>query len=197
MNSVRAYSTRIPRPRLPQRPPVRTNDPLAAAEVAPLPGNVTFIHRPPPTQPSPFSLTTAPASALLRPPTHARPASVAATAGLNAPAPADGTPADASTPSLPPTTRTDKPPTEAWASQATIQQIRHLRTAQPSTFTRTALAKLYGVTPGFVGMVAPSKQPYRKAAHRAMDAEHAAQRETWGARKAMSVEVRRKRREFW
>jgi hypothetical protein len=175
--SVRAYSTRIPRPRLPQKPPVRTNDPLnnnPNATVQELPDNMTFIHRPPPTADTPFSLTTAPASAFLRPPTAS-----------SAEAP------------LPPLTRADRPPAEPRVSQEVIQQIRHLRATQPHRFTRTALSKLYGVTPGFVGMVAPSKQSYRKEANRVMAEEHQAIRETWGERKAISVEIRRKRKEFW
>jgi hypothetical protein len=177
--SVRAYGTRrgerVPRPRLPERPWPRVNDPLAQSpnatttEAAP---DVTLITRRPPTAPSPLSLTTAPASALLRPPT----------------------PRSQSGP-LPPTTRDTTLPDPA--SQRTIQRIRELRTQDPARFTRSVLARMYGVTQAFVGMVAPSKKTYRKEAIRQRDEAHETIREKWGERKSISVEIRRKRREFW
>jgi hypothetical protein len=176
--SIRAYSTRIPRPRLPERPPVRTNDPLANnshAKVQELPGNLTFIHRPPPSAPTPHSFTTAPASPLLR-------------------ASAD---VQSHSAELPPTTRPDTPPEQAHVSQEIIQQIRTLRREQPAKFTRSVLANLYGVTPGFVGMIAPSKQVYRREAHAAFEAVHQELRSKWGERKALAVEIRRRRKQFW
>lgn len=82
-------------------------------------------------------------------------------------------------------------------SQAIIQKIRERRTQEPETWTRKALAKVYGVTQSFVGMVAPSKQSYRREATKKMEEEHAKRREKWGERKKMSADVRRKRKEFW
>ncbi|KAF8908941.1 hypothetical protein CPB84DRAFT_1766412 [Gymnopilus junonius] len=62
-----------PRPGTAERPAYHAKDPLIdnpKAVVTKLEDeHLTFIHRPPPTAPSPFSLTTAPASPLLRPPT--------------------------------------------------------------------------------------------------------------------------------
>jgi hypothetical protein len=176
--AVRAYSTRIPRPRLPQRPPTRKGDPLAHnsnARVQSLPENVTFIHRPPPTAPSPYSLTTAPTSAFLLPPS---------------PMPADPN-------ALPPLVRKDRPPPNAWVSDETVEQIKTLRKENPERYTRNTLARLYGVTPNFVGMVAPTKMTYRKEAHRRWEATLSTQRATWGERRMLQWEVRQRRREFW
>src|SRR5262245_7455973 len=59
-----------------ERPPYRAPDPLVHnpdAKVTMLEQDLTFIHRPPPTALTPFSLTTAPASPLLRRPAKETP----------------------------------------------------------------------------------------------------------------------------
>jgi hypothetical protein len=136
---------------------------------------MTFIHRPPPSMPTPHSFTTNPSSALLRPPT----------------------PTSAATKPLPETTFKLTAPENPRVSDEVIAQIRQLRKEDPAKFTRSKLASLYGVTENFVGVIAPTKIAYRKAAWRVVEAEKQARRETWGERKHLSVESRRKRREFW
>ncbi|KAI9436541.1 hypothetical protein F5148DRAFT_1278527 [Russula earlei] len=64
MVSLRGYATRLP-----QKPPIRHPDPLSNqsnAVTTSLPEHLTFIHRPPPSPPTPFSLTVNPSSPLLR-----------------------------------------------------------------------------------------------------------------------------------
>ncbi|KAH0831916.1 hypothetical protein J3R83DRAFT_12799 [Lanmaoa asiatica] len=66
LSRCRTYATRRP-----EKPPARFPDPLRNnpnAVVTPLEGDkLTFIHRPPPSAPSPHSTTLDPASPLLRP----------------------------------------------------------------------------------------------------------------------------------
>ncbi|KAH9948837.1 mitochondrial ribosomal protein subunit L20-domain-containing protein [Amylocystis lapponica] len=166
---VRSYATRLP-----ERPPYRAPDPLINnphATYQALPEDLTFIHRPPPTAPSPESYTTAPASPLLRP---------------------AGPAADA----LPPTLRTETP-SPPRASDQVLQQIRKLRLEDPEKWTRTRLSKEFGCTPGFVGRVASLKVADRKKVLRKRDQEHAQARAQWGERKAFVADARKKRREFW
>ncbi|PBK82192.1 hypothetical protein ARMGADRAFT_1019779 [Armillaria gallica] len=67
LSFTRSYATRYPRPKTgtSERPPYRTPDPLVnnpSTAVTTLPDEeLTFIHRPPPTSPAPFILTTSPA----------------------------------------------------------------------------------------------------------------------------------------
>lgn len=177
LGAVRTYAMQHSNRHSAMKPPTRKEDPLRTspnATTSPLPDNLTFVHRAPPTAPSPFSVTTSPASAFLRPPTPV----------------ARGTP-------LPPTTRTDRPPAAGRVSQTVIQKIIALRKANPAKYTRGTVSRMYGVTQGFVGMVAPSKQSYRKQALKQRDEEHARKREKWGERKTLSKDVRQKRKEFW
>ncbi|KAL1743622.1 mitochondrial ribosomal protein subunit L20-domain-containing protein [Schizophyllum fasciatum] len=171
-----------PKPGTSERPPARPADPLATSPAAaatelddePL----TFIHRPPPAAASPVSYTTLPASPLLR----ARPA-------------ADGPRASGA---LPPVfRRADRRPTDPVAPHAVLR-MRELRNRDPARYTRGVLARMFGTTEAFVGMVAALRsKSARKARVRERDALHAQSRAQWSERREMIVAIRQKRRTFW
>ena len=184
--SSRSYATRLP-----QRPPARTRDPLTDRKTAQeqpwhaLPdANATFIHRPPPSAPTPLSYTTAPASPLLKPPTPTLTSSSSASSA-------------STTPELPPTLRADKHADQARLSDDAVARIRELRRADPQTWTRGRLAREFGCAPWFVGRITSLKAADRRVATAARDEEHAAHRAKWGERRTMNAEIRKKRREFW
>ncbi|KAF5389301.1 hypothetical protein D9757_003466 [Collybiopsis confluens] len=176
----RAYAPKWPRPkpRTSERPPYRAPDPLInnpAATVTALPDqNLTFIHRPPPTAPSPLSYTTNPVSPLLRPPTQ--PTSSA----------------------LPPLSRpsANKPPLEPLAPEQ-ITEIRRLRRSNPTKWTRGRLAEKFGCTQHFVGLVAATKKPMRKKLVQRRDEEHNANRAKWSEKKSLVAAISQKRRQYW
>ncbi|KAI8978800.1 mitochondrial ribosomal protein subunit L20-domain-containing protein [Trametes punicea] len=175
----RSYVTRLP-----ERPPYRAPDPLVnnpRATYQELPdNNLTFIHRPPPTAPSPLSYTTNPASPLLKNSTSA-----------SASAPGTTT-ADA----LPPAVRKDKGE-KPRLSDEDIAKLRDLRRADPVKWTRGRLAKEFNCTPWFVGKLITLRGPDRRRALEERERAHAAARAQWGERKSLQADVRKKRREFW
>ena len=168
--SCRSYATRLP-----ERPPHRAPDPLRNnphASYTELPEKVTFIHRPPPTSPSPLSYTTSPASPLLH--SSASPA----------------------TQDLPPTFQKqhgEKPR----VSDEDVARIRQLRREDPATWTRGRLAKEFNCTPWFVGKITSLKGPDARKAKAEMEEEHAAHRAKWGERRSLYADIRKKRRESW
>ncbi|KAG5638255.1 hypothetical protein H0H81_001024 [Sphagnurus paluster] len=178
---ARTYATkyRRPKPGTSERPAYHAPDPLVNnpdAVVTPLQDeDLTFIHRPPPTSPSPFSLSTAPTSPLLRPPTAVT-----------------GEP-------MPPPIRpsADKRVLPPRASDATVAEIRRLRRSDPTTYTRGKLAKMFGCTQNFIGTIAALKSAPRTAAIRVRNAEHAKIREKWSEKKATVRAISAKRRELW
>lgn len=181
LSFVRNYITR--RARAPtgtaERPPYRAPDPLANnpnVAVKSLGDDLTFIHRPPPTAPTPFSLTTAPASPLLRP----RPS----LGCRDIPLP----------PFLRPSAERPEP---GRVSEETIREIRLLRHSKPRVYSRGRLAKMFGCTETFVARVAALRKPERKALVKEREARHERVREGWGERKGMVRAVRAKRREYW
>ncbi|KAF8724908.1 hypothetical protein AX14_008475 [Amanita brunnescens Koide BX004] len=137
--------------------------------------NLTFIHRPPPTAPSPYSLTTAPASPLL----------------WQYPTPPDDTP-------LPPVSRARlyKPQPERLPEED-VEKIRQLRRSDPETYTRQKLAQMFGCTQTFVGAVAGLKKSLRKKVIRKEAARFERQREAWSEQKVTARAIRGKRRELW
>jgi hypothetical protein len=176
------------KPQLPERQRYRAPDPLLKAKAAPeaLAGdNLTLVRRPPPSAPTPHSFTTNPASPLLRPPTLEH----GTAAG------SDGSTTSA-TAELPPAVRTERH-VAARASAEDMAEMRRLRTADPALWTRGRLAKEFGCTQAFAGMVAPLKNVARKEVLAVRDEEHAGRRARWGERKRTAVEIRRKRKEFW
>ncbi|KAG6841970.1 hypothetical protein C0991_004461 [Blastosporella zonata] len=174
---VRMYATRgrRPKPGTSERPAFHHPDPLLnnpKAVVTPLQDeDLTFIHRPPPTAPSPFSFSTAPTSPLLRPAT-----------ALSGPLPPL---ARGATPELP------------RASDQVVAEIRRLRRSDPNTYTRPRLAKMFNVTSNFVGAIAALKSSARKARIRIAEQKETTMKEGWSEKKITQSAIRAKRREFW
>ena len=173
---TRSYAPkyRRPKPGTAERPAYHAPDPLVNnpnAVVTTLQDeNLTFIHRPPPTAPSPFSLTTAPSSPLLQP-------------------------ASATPKPLPPLLRTTTPPKRM--TDAAVAKMREFRQTDPSKFTTGKLARMFNCTPNFVSLVAALKKPARKERLNLRNEEHAKIRERWSEKHATVKAVRAKRRELW
>ncbi|KAJ8520857.1 hypothetical protein ONZ45_g2376 [Pleurotus djamor] len=180
LTSTRAYATRFPRPKpgTSERPPYHPPDPLLnnpkATTVTFSDENLTFIHRPPPSAPSPFSLTTNPASPLLRPPQ---------------PIP-EGT-------AQPPTLRRSQLSEDFVLTDEQKAEMRTLRRQDPKTWTRSALAKKFGCPSWFVEYIAALPKSARKAAWKVREEEHAANRAKWSERHSLVKAVRARKREFW
>ncbi|KAF7314213.1 Glutathione S-transferase C-terminal-like protein [Mycena kentingensis (nom. inval.)] len=171
-----------PKPRTAERPPYRAPDPLENnpnAAVTKLEdggsSGLTFIHRPPPTAPSPFSLTTNPTSPLLRPPTtpHGGP--------------------------MPPLVRkpTEKEVERPRASEQTMQEIKRLRASDPKKYTCGVLARKFNVTRGFVQAIAALTKSQRRQKRAAQEAIAEAARAKWSEKHSMTMAIRKKRRELW
>ena len=173
----RCYSTRLP-----TRPPPRVPDPLADVPKVQLEHNITFIHRPPPTIPSPESFTTAPSSPLLRPPAQPQ-----------------GTTTSLTDHSLPPVSRPSLIPKKQYPrmSDQDIQSMRDLRHSDPAKWTRTKLAAQFDCSPGFVSLVAGLRSSDWKKQVRSVSMEHQRSRDKWGEKKALLQKIRAKKREFW
>ncbi|KAF9242571.1 mitochondrial ribosomal protein subunit L20-domain-containing protein [Melanogaster broomeanus] len=172
VSRCRTYATRRA-----EKPPARFPDPLRNnpnATVTTLEGSkLTFIHRPPPTAPSPFSTTLDPASPLLRPATP-----------TGGPMP----------PFLRPSSYTPGPER---MSKEDMEKLRELRLSDPKTYSRIKLAKMFNCTPHFVSKIAALPRTQRKQFARTQETKHEAVREGWGERKATFMAVRQKRRQFW
>ncbi|KIL67853.1 hypothetical protein M378DRAFT_72661 [Amanita muscaria Koide BX008] len=189
LSFARHYASKYPRPRpgTAERPPMHRPDPLADnpnAVVTHLPDeNLTFIHRPPPTAPSPFSLTTAPASPLLQ----SKPTPLTDATGAPVPLPPISRPRlnKASSPAL------------ERLSDEDVQKMRQLRRSDPQTYTRTKLADMFGCTQTFVGAVAALKKSQRKAVIRKEEEKMGTQRAGWSEKKVLVREIKAKRRLLW
>ena len=176
----RTYATRHPRPKpgSAERPPYRAPDPFLNnpnAIVTSLENDFTFIHRPPPTAPSPFSLTTDPASPLLK-------------ASLPAPE------SDLLPPLIRPSADKVQP---SRVSDTVVTKIRYLRHSNPAKYSRGVLAGMYGCTQSFIGSIAALKKSKRTAMIKLQDQKHAEVREKWSEKKSMVRAIRAKRRTFW
>ncbi|KAJ7644062.1 mitochondrial ribosomal protein subunit L20-domain-containing protein [Roridomyces roridus] len=178
---TRAYATKLakwprPKPGTAERPAYHAPDPLLnnpKAVVTELPDeDLTFIHRPPPTAPSPFSLTTNPVSPLLRP-----------------------RPPQAEMP-LPPPSRTPSKELPR-ASGQTMSEIRRLRALDPERYTCGVLARKFNVTRGFVQAIAALKKSQRKSKKRAQELVHQQARDKWSEKKTTLMMIKTKRRELW
>jgi hypothetical protein len=163
--TARTYAVSRPNPR--PRDPVLTSPNAKVQQIAP---DVTFIHNPPSAVPTPYSLTTAPASPLL---------------SKRSP--------ETSEPLLPPALRQAKPAQGPKLNQAQIEEIKQLRYKDPKTNSCQVLARQYGCSPIFVSMIAPLGKEQRQE----LDKERNASQESWGERKQLIRAIRRKRREFW
>ncbi|KAK4509518.1 uncharacterized protein ATC70_007870 [Mucor velutinosus] len=85
-----------------------------------------------------------------------------------------------------------KPTTFKKLSEAEIKELRQLRESDPSTWTRSKLAKKFGCSELFVGMAAPSPvaSTNAEAAAAAATAKH-------GYRRRLITQERQKRRALW
>ena len=169
---TRGYATRLP-----QKPPMRHPDPLLNKPNAistPLPEDLTFIHRPPPSAPTPLSFTVNPSSPLLR-----------------------------TSPPIPPTESSLPPPlkrptsTHPRLSEDKIKELQRLRSKNPALYTRQKLADTFGCSPSFVSYVAPLKPSQQRTALARREREHDKARARWGEKTAVIREIRKKRKEFW
>ncbi|KAH9980023.1 mitochondrial ribosomal protein subunit L20-domain-containing protein [Lactifluus volemus] len=172
VNLVMSYATRLP-----QKPPMKHLDPLLNnpnAVTTSLSPDLTFIHRPPPSAPTPHSYTVNPSSPLLR--TESPPSSVDS--------------------ALPPPLAKPKLKLPRLPEDE-IMKIRRLRMENPTLYTRRELANSFGCSPAFVSYVAPLNRSEKRAALAKRDRDHEKARERWGERAALIREIRRKRKEFW
>lgn len=151
------------------------NSPNATTTI--LDDDAVFIHRPPPSAPSPFSYTTNPVSPLLRPPTTL----AASTADV----------------SLPPTVKKSPGKEYQYLSDEDIEKMRELRAQNPNHWTRGKLAEKFNVSPIFVGRFARLSKGQQRVALEKRDKEHETMRSRWGERKLIAKEIRAKRKEFW
>ncbi|KAF8158315.1 mitochondrial ribosomal protein subunit L20-domain-containing protein [Crassisporium funariophilum] len=179
LNLVRSYAPKYPRPRpgTSERPAYHAPDPLInnpkAAVKTLEEDNLTFIHRPPPTAPSPFSLTTAPTSPLLQ----------------SSITPQDGP--------LPPLSRSAPKQAPPRMSDEDLEKMRELRRSNPTLYSRGKIAKMFNCTQSFVGQVAAVKKTERKALIKVRDQGHDANREKWSEKHSIVKAIRAKRRELW
>ncbi|THH06803.1 hypothetical protein EW146_g9499 [Bondarzewia mesenterica] len=169
--SCRAYSTRLP-----EKPRMRQPDPLLGnpkATTTSLPDDLTFIHRPPPSAPTPLSYTTNPTSPLLRP----------------------AAPSSADT-SLPPLLRKSAEP-KPRMSDEDLAEMRRLRALNPAYYTRSRLAERFNCTATFVGYMAKLSTGAHRTASQKLDLQHEKARSKWGEKKLIVREIRKKRKAFW
>jgi len=171
----RLYATRRP-----ERPQQKIKDPLDndpnAQRFQLQDKNFTFVHRTPPSAPTPFSLTTAPASPLLN-------------TASNAP--------EAAPNALPPPLWDGHPKQHRILSEAEVDQIRALRNTDPHSNTASKLAAQFGCSSKFVAMVAPLSKQLKQERLRLRDEEHENARSKWGSRKHLVKEIRAKRKSYW
>lgn len=169
-----ATSTRpLPRP----KDPLTTSKNAVISELAP---GVTFIHRPPPSAPTPHSLTTAPSSPLLQKVQTSlapSPAAVSTEASSN----------------LPPVLGSGPPEKRYHLTPSQIEEMRALRASDPKKYTAGVLAKQFDCTVAFVQITAPASKTRRLA----LDTELQEQKDGWGYRKRLQREIRQKRRSLW
>jgi hypothetical protein len=186
--SLSRYAPKYPRPRpgTAERPPYRASDPLVdnpKAVVTKLEGGaLTFVHRPPPTAPTPYSLTTLPASPLLRPKSSLATTSESTRPPLPLP------------PSIRPEKSKESPPR---MSEEDMAKLKMLRRSDPVVYTRGKLAKMFGCTTTFVGMVAPLKKSQCRATHQVLNERHEEARRRWSEKHTIVKAIRAKRRELW
>ncbi|KAI5117365.1 hypothetical protein M0805_002478 [Coniferiporia weirii] len=183
---ARSYATRRP-----VKPPPKIVDPLTSssnASVQTLPDGVTFIHRPPPTAPSPFSTTVLPASPLLRSGVSSSPLSSDASSSSTS----------VETIPVPPCMRKDRTfSSNRILGEDDFASMRELRASNPTYYTRTRLAKQFNCPPFLVAQKVPLDKKSKVAAIEKVETEHEKIRSQWGEQKSMAVAIRKRRRQFW
>lgn len=159
---------------------------------------LTFIHRPPPSAPSPHSMITAPASPLLRPATphkpifkgvvKLRPGEAPVVVGKTSKQTSDG-----SNTGEPPLLREYPGIRRRHLDEKELTRMRKLRESNPQLYTRLRLAKMFDCSPVFVSMAAPLPREALKEVWR----EKLEQKEGWTWRKQLVREMRKKRKDLW
>ncbi|CAE6405580.1 unnamed protein product [Rhizoctonia solani] len=165
--TIRNYAVSRPNPR-PKDPVLKSPN----ANIEQITSDVTFIHNPPSSIPTPHSLTTAPISPLLSKPTRSD-----------------------STGYLPPELHPKPEVQRPKLTQDQIEEIRRLRLSDPKNNSCPVLAKKFNCTPIFVSMIAPLPKQMREELEK--EQREAQNREQWGERKALVHAIRKKRRQFW
>ena len=192
-----------PRPGTAERPPYRAPDPLLnnpKATVTQLKDELTFIHRPPPSAPTPYSLSVAPASPLLRPrriDNNNKTTEMETRQAQTQPS----TTSSLLPPPLRPHREKEKvieeSPLPPRMSDEDLARLKDLRRSDPVLYTRGKLAKMFGCSTTFVGMVAPLKKSQCRAMHKVLEGQHERARERWSEKHQIVMEIRKKRRELW
>ncbi|CCA72496.1 hypothetical protein PIIN_06431 [Serendipita indica DSM 11827] len=170
---------------------------------------LTFIHRPPPTSPSPYSMINAPSSPLLRTPKQHQGPYKGFVKLLPGKAPIislDGEIGEAQrfTPltssqlqqrhaSEPPLLRPYPHEKTRHLTAEELSRMRTLRETNPKLYTRSKLAKMFNCAPVFVSMAAPLPRDKLKEVWKAQEDE----KKGWTWRKQALREMRRKRRNLW
>ncbi|EAU86039.1 hypothetical protein CC1G_07118 [Coprinopsis cinerea okayama7 len=177
---ARGYATRYPRPRpgTAERPPLKHGDPVTQSRNTTVVNledeGLTFVHRPPPSAPSPASLTTAPASPLLRPQSK----------------PAGEVP-------LPPALHNHPLKERKTLSTEDIAKMKELRASDPVTYSTNKLAKMFGCSRHFVILSTRITTAQRTALEREREAQHEENRERWSDRHKLVKALRARRRQMW
>ncbi|GAA5960249.1 hypothetical protein JCM21900_002439 [Sporobolomyces salmonicolor] len=176
----------------------RTKDPLLASSTAQhfvLPSGSHFIVRPPPsalppTVPIPQASTSA---------THPFLAAVASPAGGPSLLPALTTAEHLLPPSRGPSSSPSTP--SKTLSAAEIAELQALRRERPAYWTRSRLAARFGVSPNVVGRFGWGEGPEARRAEQARRAAVEGKQErregSWGWKKSIAREERRRRRSMW
>ena len=192
-NALRRIASRSGQRGYATRPLPRPKDPLSSSRIAvthEIAPGITFIHRPPPTAPTPHSLTTAPSSPLLQKPTTSPdPGSSLSPASLQLHEVGSPRPPD----SLPPVLGLGPPEKRYHLTPVQVEEMRSLRASDPETYTVSVLAKRFDCSRAFVQITAPASNARRAA----LDEDLVKQKAGWGHRKRLQREIRQKRRSFW
>ncbi|KDN42399.1 FAD/NAD(P)-binding domain-containing protein [Tilletiaria anomala UBC 951] len=157
-------------------PARRPRDPLAVDRSAMhhrLPTGETFIVRPPPSAPSPYTSTLTPNPIL---------------DGIAAAPPSPALP-----PPIKPRTRSSVLPGSQPLTAQQILQLQALRKEDPLKNTASKLAKQFGCSPTFVRIAAPAPKEIKELRSSALDAL----RRTWGLRKQVARTEKAERRKLW
>lgn len=78
-----------------------------------------------------------------------------------------------------------------------LAKMKRLRRSDPALYTRGKLARMFGCSTTFVGMVAPLKKSQCRAIHKALEEKHERVREGWSEKHQIVMAIRKKRKELW
>lgn len=78
-----------------------------------------------------------------------------------------------------------------------MAKLKMLRRSDPLVYSRGKLAKMFGCTTAFVGMVAPLMKSQCRATHKVLNEKHEQARKKWSEKHAMVKAIGAKRKELW